>query len=1316
MFRQVAATLLFALIVSLTSQLGFADNYTWERGIIDNNWGQSSNWHFGVVPPTAQSSGTTTNVFMRGSGGSSDLADIANNDADWEIDSLTFESQATGSIDLIGGTLTLGNVFNNSTKFIRNSDGNTHSFSNDGIELSDPTFLFDADTADLDFNTNILFTNFGGSQTLSLSGGNDIFFDGGISTNGGDGLVSINESTTVHIRSSASGISQVTLSDGGLLRIGSNSNLSGGVNIITFSGTTFDVNGFTENVDQITGSGTIDLGGGSLTLGDSSNFTYSGSIIGTGTITKDQSGITTLSGVSTYTGLLNLTAGTLRLNNSTTDGSLSSGTELSVSSGATFDLNGVNDTLESIAGSGTIQLGGGQLTVDDTAGVRSFSGSITESGTLQKLGGHTLTLSGSNGFTSLIIDEGTVSVSSSNNLGSSSGTVTVDGTLNVSASFSNARTVLLDNGTFSIDSGDTLTQTGEIQNRATTASLTKVGSGTMVLGGGNTYTGDTILQSGRLEINNNERIGNSSDLIVNAGTFDLNNFTETVSGLSGSGGSIDTGGSSGRLVVNQSENLTYSGTIVGSGGLTKQGSGTLTLAGQNTYDGSTLIQNGTLQLASPGGLDSTTDVVVSTNGTFDLNGVSETVDSISGDGNIRLGGASINVDESSGTRTFSGVISETGSISKTGGHKLILSGNNTFTGGVLVFDGAISVGADNNLGLSSGDVTLAAGGGLETTGTFTTARDINFGMAANATIDTANGTTLTHTGLLNGGTDVTLTKAGGGTYVLNAANAGFGGDIVVDAGTFEIANFSGDALGNATRITVNSAGTLRNNQVEGFGSLAGSGNVITSNTFEVGFDNTSTTYSGVISGTVGGGFVGKAGTGIMTITQPQTYTGQTRINDGTLRLSSNGGLPNSSDVFVANTGTYDLNTESDTIDTLTGSGKVLLGNGALTLGNSNGSGTFSGVISEPGSVLSGAIIKVGSGVQALTGNNTYTSDTRIQGGTLQINDSNNLGSGAVIISNGARLQIQQSTTNARLVNLQTGGGVLDVAASQTVTQSGDVTGVGGLEKDGLGTLVLTSSCIMYDGDTDITEGTLQMAGAGLLPPLTNVNVASVGTWDLNGINQSVGTISGPGSVLLGNGRLTLANSTGANTTFSGIVSETGDLIMDGGHTLQLTGANTFTGEVSILDGTLSVVNNANLGNASNALTLFEGTLRATGSFTMPRQVSLTGDAAIDVPASELEISGVVGGAGILTKRGTGNLYLSGVNTYTGGTRIEDGSVQVRSSAGLGTNNGAVTLATGKLIFTDEFTNLHQIVLEGGGAIDTTDQLVLQGRRSPVPGR
>ena len=145
-----------AWALALVTTPAWATNYTWVGGGATNNWGDITNW-IGSIPPTSQSSGTTTNVFLRGSGGSSDLADILNNDADWKVDSLTFESLATGSWSLIGGKLVIGNTFCCSSHFIRNSDGNTHSFNNSRVDLSESSITFDADVGDLDFNTNVFF-------------------------------------------------------------------------------------------------------------------------------------------------------------------------------------------------------------------------------------------------------------------------------------------------------------------------------------------------------------------------------------------------------------------------------------------------------------------------------------------------------------------------------------------------------------------------------------------------------------------------------------------------------------------------------------------------------------------------------------------------------------------------------------------------------------------------------------------------------------------------------------------------------------------------------------------------------------------------------------------------------------------------------------------------------------------------------------------------------------------------------------------------------------------------------------------------------
>ena len=110
-----------------------------------------------------------------------------------------------------------------------------------------------------------------------------------------------------------------------------------------------------------------------------------------------------------------------------------------------------------------------------------------------------------------------------------------------------------------------------------TGSLTKSGAGTVTLSGANTYTGGTTVSAGILQVDAAGALPDSQAITVNAGTFDLNNISETVSTLSGTGGTITFG--TGTLTVNGSGSASYAGSLQGSGSLVKAGTGTMTLFG-----------------------------------------------------------------------------------------------------------------------------------------------------------------------------------------------------------------------------------------------------------------------------------------------------------------------------------------------------------------------------------------------------------------------------------------------------------------------------------------------------------------------------------------------------------------------------------------------------------------------------------------------------------------------------------------------------------------------------------------------------------------
>ena len=164
---------------------------------------------------------------------------------------------------------------------------------------------------------------------------------------------------------------------------------------------------------------------------------------------------------------------------------------------------------------------------------------------------------------------------------------------------------------------------------------------------------------------------------------------------------------------------------------------------------------------------------------------------------------------------------------------------------------------------------------------------------------------------------------------------------------------------------------------ETVGSLAGAGNVtLGSATVTCGGDATSTTLSGVISGT---GAVTKAGAGTMTLSGANTYTGATTVSAGTLTNGAAGVIADTSAVTVASGATWNLATFNETVGSLAGAGNVTLGSATVTCGGDNSSTTYAGVLSG-----TGALVKGGTGTLTLASTQTYSGSTTITGGSLRL--------------------------------------------------------------------------------------------------------------------------------------------------------------------------------------------------------------------------------------------------------------------------------------------------------------------------------------------
>ena len=302
-------------------------------------------------------------------------------------------------------------------------------------------------------------------------------------------------------------------------------------------------------------------------------------------------------------------------------------------------------------------------------------------------------------------------------------------------------------------------------------------------------------------------------------------------------------------------------------------------------------------------------------------------------------------------------ISDVGTLSKAGPGTLILTGNNTYSGGTTVTGGLINFMAGN---LGTGTITVN-GGGLQWAAGNTS--DISAQLAAigsgGATFDT-NGNNVSFAAALTGSGG--LTKAGGGTLTLGAA-ATYAGTTNINGGTLQAGVVN--ALPTSTAVTVASGATLALNGFnQTIASLAGAGMVtMGTGSLTAGGNNTSTTFSGTISGSGG---LTKTGSGALTLSGANTYTGLTTVAAGTLTV--NGSLAGA---VALNNGTV-----------LSGTGQVagLVSNGAtIAPGNSIGTLTVTGNFTQNGGIYQVEVNAAGQNDRI-----NATGSATLNGGTVQV--------------------------------------------------------------------------------------------------------------------------------------------------------------------------------------------------------------------------------------------------------------------------------------------------------------------------------------------
>ncbi len=765
----------------------------------------------------------------------------------------------------------------------------------------------------------------------------------------------------------------------------------------------------------------------------------------------------------------------------------------------------------------------------------------------------------------------------------SGGAMTFDGKVNLgSGSTGYALTV---NGAGAVNLAGVVADGG-----SAAGSLIYSGTGTLTLSGANTYSGGTAVSTGIVNIQNNSALGTGAASVASGGTLQLqggltnvanamtlngtgsgssNGALESVSGANTVSGavtlgsaaeinsdagtlSITTGGITGtntNLTVGGAGNTSISGVIgTGSGTLTKTGAGTLTLSGANTFTGATSVNSGILSIqsddalgtasntanttvASGAVLQMSNNITTSNMGTLILNGSGTGLGAL-----VNVSGNNTwnnNVTLGSNTTIYSGTAGGLLTIgSASYGTTLFTMGANTVTiagPGDTWFNSNVGVAGDTG-GLvmnSTGTLTLYGYDDYYTGATTVNSGTVDlvlgplttgyYGINGSLTIGTGPANpALAGTVVVNIQTDsysdqisptsaVTINSDG----ILNVGAATSTGTLTLNGGQVSIT--SGITL-NPTGDITSSANSAHETSLISGGTLDPStGNFIVARDPTLASD---LTVSSVIGGSEN---LTKTGSGILTLSGANTYTGATNINGGAVSVSADanlGAAPGSvtASKLTFNGGTLDT-TSSFTLNSNRG---VTLNAGGGTFSPSSGTTlTYGGIVAG-----AGALTVNGAGTLVLSGANTYTGATNLNGGTLSVGADNNLGTAPgtatanMLNFNGGTLATTAgfALNSNRGITVGSAGGTLSVASGTILTYGGLIGGTGSLALPGSGTLDLTSNTLDFGGSATVTSGELEVTGK--LPTIGTLTLGSGSTLFVNGSDLSVGDLVITGNAII----------------------------------------------------------------------------------------------------------------------------------------------------------------------------------------------------------
>ncbi len=1170
-------------------------------------------------------------------------------------------------------------------------------------------------------------------SNLTLNVGGAYVLNGVISEAGGSYAL-VKTGTANLMLTAANTYSGGTTNSSGWLIV-SNSNALGTGQLVMNGGTLSNaLNGATyANVISLQAAGTIQTPIGSVT-------TFTGPITNTGALTiyggtTNALGMGTVYvlGTNTFTGNMNINNGVVVINNSQ---GLGTGTKtVTINRNTNFDPQLVLD-----GSAGPITLAGGL----------SFATSQANYPTVSNAAGNNVIngkfdLQGGGGSTWLEVG---------------SGTLTMNGNFSPSTT---TRTLILGG----VGTGYVFGVVSDGAGANTLNGFVKQGSGLWVIGANNSFFGAT----------------NGAGTVINGGTLQVGN-----GGAVGTLGTASVSVASGAtLAFSRSDIFMASNSISGAGQVVFNGPGYLTLsATTNSYTGGTVVNGGTLGFASQAAIGgagpninnnvggalavagaytnvagwlASGHVAINSGGAMALTANSAETVNFGVYSNLYLGAASGNnatysgsyivtnsnmyrLGGGGGTLTYASALTGDTTLVVGGGvGTVVLTASNSFSGGMIVSNGAFAAPANNhavgtggvivyglNDGAGSGlalanNITLTnaltlvgtAGGTARAgnaSGVNTLSGPIEINSAAGLASFDANGGFLTISGsitggdftvrgaaagAITGGIDIpgTLSKAEAGQWTIGAVGPVYSwSNLAVQAGTLRLG--AGNMLPATSLVTMGatsdvSAALLDLNgfdqTVAGVTSGAGSsGAKVIGNSAGAGATFTvSNSDNYVFLGGFGGNLsLVKEGPGLLSIGN-SAHTGSTLINSGMLQLGTNGAF-----------GSLGLGPVTNS--------------GVLAFNRSDSYTVFSSITGP------GVLLQMGNGVTLLSGQNTFTGGLLITNGEAgAVLDSGWGAAGNLISVSGGALAVNGTTIQSmgpHPLNAGTFNGGVDVFSPYgAFVIATNLSGGSSLTKLGKGVLILQGTNT-YNGGTTVSNGTLRLlAGGGdnLLAADGALNLVG-GTLDLAGSSQTTTSLVLQGGSVQ-NGSLTVATSNlvlSAGMAAAALnLQGSAPLVKIGSGYLALLGNNTYSGATVLSNGTLAIVSDANIGGSSGSTITFAGGILGILGNALPNldghdvnYNTFNGGFDIATPGVAFTLTNAISDGGSLTKAGLGTLVLAVANSYSGPTIINAGTLQVDNGGATGTLGSGIVTNNASLVFfrSDSYGVTNNIVGTGATTV------------------